>query len=219
MPFLSKNFLFIIRDLTIQELVKRHFPSNVLFQEFPGPTFQEEMEMLEIYNNISTNDYILESISDNATVDGVEVYQSETTDLIRHELSSSRESYILTEKNISTFLIKFDTHSLPCWSEIRKIGDYTIRISHRFDGKEIRKQWSYYNEKTGEITEGAKSVTVSTSSIKHYSYEDVVMDKRLYRYTRFTHFKKVRRSKRKKNVRKEILLSLMYSTPVLRISL
>ena len=169
--------------------MKRHFPYNILFQEFPGTTFREEMDILKIYNNINKNYYLLVSLRDNETVDGDEVYHTETTNMQE--------------------LIKFDTEQ-SCWSEIRKIGDDTIRSSQRVDVKEIRKQWSSYNDKTGEIKEGGKYVTVSTASIMCYIYKDVVMENRHYRYQRVCHFKKVRRSKRKKNVRKEILLPLMY---------
>ena len=83
--------------------------------------------------------------------------------------------------------------------------------SQRVDGNEIRTMWTIYNEKTGEIREGGKFVNVSTCSIMHFFYEDMVMDKRHYRYQRLSHFKKVRRSKRKEKFKNEILLSLMYS--------
>ena len=169
------------------------------------------MNILHIYNSIYKNYYALVSVRDNGTVDGDEVYKNESTNLLRQELSSSCESYVLTEENIPTYVIKFDKHFSPCFSEIRKIGDNTIRSSQRVYGKEIRKQWSSYNEKTGEMKEGGKYVTVSTSSIIHFLYEDMVIDNRHYRYQRLSHFKKVRRSERKKNIRKEILLSLLYS--------
>lgn len=219
MYFLDSK-IFLLRKLAFQELVNCNYPSACFIQELPGATFQYEGVSLELFNEIPSNFYTLESIEDITTLNGEQPHHP-------FPITMGRDGVALCETlhscdcdtnykseihygNVHKFTINFQSIKLACRSTVRKIGNQTFRGCQRVDGSQIISEWSCYDDVTGYTGYSEKSITLHPSHITHNIYEDIVFSGNHYRYDLFSCFKKVRRSQRNINMERFISLPLMY---------